>query len=73
MSEVLDGPVELGVFDLSRLPLDWNQFSHHEIETMKRKLDASKEQQVKQLMKRKKSSATAKPDGNTAADSVSAN
>ena len=53
MTEELNGQVELGVFDLARVPCDWNKFSHHDIEQMKRRLDASRDQQVKQLKNRK--------------------
>lgn len=52
MSEELNGQVEFGVFDMSRVPCDFSKFSYYEIEQMKRKLDASREQQVKQLKNR---------------------
>jgi hypothetical protein len=44
--------VELGVFDLSRLPFDWARIPVQEINAMTRKFEATASRQVKQLEKR---------------------
>jgi hypothetical protein len=44
--------VEMGVFDLSRLPFDWSRIPVKEINDMTRKFEATASRQVKQLEKR---------------------
>jgi 3-hydroxyacyl-CoA dehydrogenase len=54
MTEQQVGPIEVGVFDLSRLPVMWGDVDPDKAEQAVATIEASVEEQVKQLESKQK-------------------
>ena len=50
--EPMHSKVEFGVFDLTRLPIDWSKFSQRDINDLLRKFESTTDRQAKQMSKR---------------------